>query len=120
MSETLTYTITPEMVHGEGWQEKIPAGQRIKRFGPPLEGDDYLYRQGVVTSVTDFAKYEPRIILEPVPVTEYVFRSTGEKRAPKKGEWFVTMDGHFIRAYSDYDELTEKEIFTCEVREVQP
>ncbi len=120
MSETLTYTITPEMVHGEGWRERIPAGQRVKGFGPPLEGEHFLHRQDAATAVFDFLKYEPRIILEPVPVTECVFRSTGEKRAPKKGEWFVTMDGHFIRAYSDYDELTEKEILTLEVREVQP
>lgn len=95
----------------------IPFGFELTgEFRVPQTGDMFLHsaQSHVVTARENYAADEPRLLVRPKPKVKVVtFRATGEKRLPKRSEWYsAAPDGMIWKASSDHYGREIYEIFT--------
>jgi hypothetical protein len=78
----------------------IPNGFKVVGFRPPKIGEIHLpvTQPGEATTIVNFNVSAPRLILERTAPKEYRFVETGEVRLPRKGEWYINLEGNLLCA----------------------
>lgn len=115
------YTYKPEVkeiteINIYGKQVECPKGYKIVGFRPIKTGDIWLQLPNI--TVTHPASVQdpqyiigPRLIVEKIKTKVITFRSTGETRSPKEGEYYLSGKTNIIKALNDFS-LLRFEIFT--------
>ena len=105
------YTVTVKEVYTTGYE--VPRGWELTgEFRPPKEGESWLSIRGIAAGnktqgVNEILRPQlnhvydprPRLILRRAKVKVITFRSTGDVRVPKDGEWYQpSMGGQIWKA----------------------
>jgi len=100
----LKVIITPEDIYGPDWEEDIPPGWEVDRFGiaeawepilaRPARDRDLLYR----------------IILRKTKAKKVVFTFAG-RRVPRAGDWYESSDGELFLCGTGFYEF-DRDIYT--------
>ena len=101
----LHVVITPEDIYGPDWEEDIPPGWEVDRFGVaeswepilarPARNQDLLYR----------------IILRQKKVKKIVFTFV-ERRVPRLDEWYESLDGEAMFICGTREFKGDRDIYT--------
>lgn len=115
------YTYKPEVkeiteVDIYGKQVECPKGYKIVGFRPVAAIDKWIGKTEL--NICNFYDHGwsymtgPRLIVEKIKTKVITFRSTGETRNPKKGEYYLSGKTNILKALNDFSFL-RFEIFTC-------
>ena len=101
----LHVVITPEDIYGPGWEEDVPPGWEVDRFGVAESWEPLLSRPPRDRDLLY------RIILRKTKVKKIVFTFVA-RRVPRFGEWYESFDGEamFYCGTGEYND--DRDIYT--------